>query len=270
MKIGIVGNGIVGGSLRRWLEKKTLHDCLIYDPPQGHISDDAFKQDVIFVAVPVPTKEMKQDLSLLHEVIPKCAEDSLIFVRSSVLPGTCDELGQKYGRLVMAMPEFLTERSCDDDMAKNEVIVGYPEMKPHMKQVIYATLADVFDFKKKLSLKPNRACEMAKFTHNVFGAVKVTFFNMIADLCQKKGIKYQDVLDLISHTGYINEQHTAVPGPDGRKGFGGRCFPVNLEAMIGFAGADSSHLFLKDIHCLNRIYRGLNKEDLGAWREGQA
>lgn len=268
MHIGIIGCGVVGGALMRWINKFTEHNLHVNDPHLGH-HDCAYDQPIIFVAVPVPTKSMNQDLSILEDVIAKCKEDSLIFVRSSVLPGTCDRLSRKYNKYVCAMPEFLTERRADFDMERSKIFAGHPAEYKNIRPVIYSQLAEVFQYKKVISLKSNQECEMGKFMHNVYGAFKVTYFNMIKKQCDMHDISYDDALDVALHTGFINKIHTMVPGPDGKKGFGGRCFPVNLEAFIGFVGEDASHMLLNDVHCLNRLYRGLTKEDLEAWRNGK-
>jgi len=72
--------------------------------------------------------------------------------------------------------------------------------------------------------------ELAKYAHNVFGALKVTYFNCLYDLCQQLGFSYQNVLDGVLASEYINETHTAVPGPDGMFGYGGKCFPKDVKA----------------------------------------
>lgn len=73
--------------------------------------------------------------------------------------------------------------------------------------------------------------ELVKYAHNVFGALKVTYFNCIYDLCRRMGMDYARVRSGILGSTYINDVHTMVPGPDGKFGYGGKCFPKDVNAM---------------------------------------
>jgi len=263
MRICIVGNGVVGGAFRRWLIAHTRHEITIYDPPQGwtEFDEDA---DAYFISVPVPTKGLKQDTSILVDVISNIHDhsDAKVFVRSTVVPGTCDDLMQRYNIDIHAMPEFLTERMADDDFTRQPMLVGIPEcqmqspLRDQFMDGICRFMREVTEDKKHINFCSNKTAEMTKYAHNVFGAVKITFFNGIARLCEQHGVKYSNVRQLMQMSGHINDAHTHVPGPDGKKGFGGACFPKDLEAFIGFVGSHAEHYFLKDVLCLNRFYRG--------------
>ena len=72
--------------------------------------------------------------------------------------------------------------------------------------------------------------ELAKYAHNVFGAMKVIYFNCVYDICMKSGLDYSNVLKGVMASGYVNKPHTMVPGPDGMFGYGGKCFPKDVQA----------------------------------------
>jgi UDPglucose 6-dehydrogenase len=267
MRIGIIGNGVVGGTLRRWFERNTRHEIVIYDPPQGH-TEPIGKCDVAFISVPVPTKGMKQDLSLLIEGIGVAQACDDIFVRSSVLPGTCDAMSRLFGRPIMAMPEFLTERTCDQDMETQSLMIGLPvddvEDGKALASNMRGPLISLFGERAmKIVFSEAKNCELAKYAHNCFGALKVTYFNAISELCRQEGVDYESVRSLMLMSGYINDTHTLVPGPDGKRGFGGKCFPKDLAAFIGWVGSNPAHALLKDVLCLNRFYRGEKDFDDG-------
>ena len=61
--------------------------------------------------------------------------------------------------------------------------------------------------------------------------MKVQIFNEFYLLCQKIGIDYQRVKDLMLSNGWINSMHTNVPGPDGQISYGGACFPKDTNAL---------------------------------------
>ena len=258
MRIAIVGNGIVGGALRRWFEGNN-QPCLVWDPPQNQHDRIDNSVDVAFISVPVPTKGFKQDLSMLHDAIRAASAAKKIVVRSTVVPGTCDSLSAQYRRAIFHMPEFLTERTADADMEAQDVLIGIPD-KFREDENWWIYFAEVFLRQKRIRWASALECEMAKYAHNVFGALKVTYFNAVYSLCEKNKIRFDVVKNLMLASGYINDVHTQVPGPDGRFGYGGKCFPKDLSAFIGFAGADPIHIMLNNMLCLNRYYRGVDTE----------
>ena len=91
-------------------------------------------------------------------------------------------------------------------------------------------LKKIFPGKKHIDMTSAEA-EMVKYAHNVFGALKVTYFNCIYDICKKEGLDYQKVREGVLGSTYINDVHTQVPGPDGKYGYGGKCFPKDVDAF---------------------------------------
>lgn len=254
MIVGMIGVGVVGGTTYEWLRNNNPNlEIRVYDPGKG-FEDDISACDAYIISVPVPIKGFMQDLSAIEDSLLKCNRYSTIFIRSTLTPGTADALAIKHDKKISHMPEFLTARRAYADMDKNPVYFGYPETFPADEQ-IYRHANALFGHKKDTHYMKNKECEMAKLMHNCFGAMKVTYFNAIHHLCEKNDIDFEKAKEVIFHTGYINEEHTMVPGPDGRKGYGGTCFPVNIEAMIGFAGSDLTHNLFKDIYVLNKFFR---------------
>ena len=100
--------------------------------------------------------------------------------------------------------------------------------------------------------------EITKYAHNVFGALKVTYFNGIFELCKKVEANYRKVQQGILLSGYINPPHTQVPGPDGKLGYGGKCFPKDVNAFTRYCEDLHIHKLLETLRPLNIEYR---KED---------
>jgi len=250
MKLAIYGLGVVGGSLERYLLARE-HEIQGVDPFKER-EDVVLGPSAIFICVPVPTKGFKQDLSIIETILkmhPRYAGP--IFIRSTVLPGTCDMLSKKYKANVIAFPEFLTERRAEQDMRTLPLIYGRQGER---------IISRLFDAHHKIPMK-NSECEMVKYAHNCFGALKVTYFNGIYEHCERLGLDYDRVISGVTASGHINKPHTAVPGPDTKFGYGGKCFPKDMEAFIGFLRSDMFGKFLMDIHCMNRFYRGLKEPD---------
>lgn len=72
---------------------------------------------------------------------------------------------------------------------------------------------------------------MVKLFRNNFLSVKVSFCNEIEEFCRHKNINYENVRSLSVLDNRIGESHTMVPGHDGRRGFGGTCFPKNTNNL---------------------------------------
>ena len=216
MDIGIAGVGVVGGALARWLGENTQNKIKLFDPGKG-LKDSLKHCDATFICTPCPTKDDgDQDYGAIEESIERSS--GIKFIRSTVLPGTNDRLG------TYSCPEFLTERTAYRDTCEMQIIAGYLG-HDFMRRIFPG---------KTFTLMSNNECEIAKYAHNAFGAVKVNFFNLIYNLCELRGCDYERVKDAFLMSGYINQPHTAVPGPDGRFGYGGACFPKDLKAFNNF------------------------------------
>ena len=101
--------------------------------------------------------------------------------------------------------------------------------------------------------------EITKYAHNVFGALKVTYFNGIYDLCKRCEANYRKIQQGILLSGYINAPHTQVPGPDGKFGYGGKCFPKDVNALTKMTEGLPIHNLLKELQPLNIEFRGEDK-----------
>ena len=76
--------------------------------------------------------------------------------------------------------------------------------------------------------------EMIKYMNNTFFATKVSFLNEMKLLADKCGVIWEDAVDGFIRDGRIGHSHMDVPGHDGKFGFGGSCFPKDIQAMINF------------------------------------
>ena len=76
--------------------------------------------------------------------------------------------------------------------------------------------------------------ELIKYMNNLFFATKVSFLNEMKLLSDKVGVNWSDAVEGFILDGRIGHSHIAVPGPDGKFGFGGSCFPKDIQALIDF------------------------------------
>ena len=248
IKIGIVGCGFVGGALKAWLDENNKDvQVFVSDPPKG-MNDDLSEIDVAFLQIHVPTEDDgTQDLRLMTQLI-KGLPNVPVFVRTTILPGTSERLSKETGHQVCYMPEFLTERTHIEDFKKQPMVfTGAVEL-----------LSKIFIGKRFMVMTPLEA-EITKYAHNVFGAYKVTYFNAVYDYCKKMGANWAQVHAGMLLSGYINETHTFVPGPDGKFGYGGKCFPKDVNAFAKMTKDEPLGKLLEHLHELNVLFRGFEE-----------
>ncbi|MBQ9789885.1 MAG: UDP-glucose 6-dehydrogenase [Lentisphaeria bacterium] len=248
--VGIIGCGFVGGALKRWLDEHNPKvKIVISDPPKG-FNDDLNEADVFFISLHVPTEEDgSQDLSLMESII-KTLPDKPIFIRTTILPGTSEQLSRNTNHQVYFMPEFLTERTAYIDFCSQPMVFTAEQ----------ELLQKIFVGKKFIEMSSLEA-EITKYAHNVFGALKVTYFNGIYELCNSMEANYRKVQQGLLLSGYINTPHSQVPGPDGKLGYGGKCFPKDVNAFTELFREKELSLYdlLKVLKPLNIHYRGEDK-----------
>ena len=248
IQVGIVGCGFVGGALKAWLEENNKDaEIFVSDPPKG-MNDDLRGIDVAFLQIHVPTEDDgTQDLTLMTELI-KGLPDVPVFVRTTILPGTSEKLSKETGHQVCYMPEFLTERTHIEDFKRQTMVfTGAVDL-----------LIKVFPGKKFTVMSPLEA-ELTKYIHNVFGAYKVTYFNAAKEYVEKMGGDWAKVHTGCLLSGYINDTHTYVPGPDGKCGYGGKCFPKDVNAFAKMTQGTSMGILLAPLHELNVHFRGVEE-----------
>ena len=253
MKIGIIGNGFVGKATNI-LENDNV-ELIIYDiypklcSPEGTTLTDICKTDIVFISVPTP---MNTDGSCHTGILDSVVNDiknicdlneNLIVIRSTIPPGVSDKLNCYF------MPEFLTEKNFVYDFINNENwIFG---LKNTEQDIIFKEkIQKLFNYScesgkikyNNLHFVTNKEAEMIKLFRNNYLSVKVGFCNEIAEFCDKVDINYENVRKLATIDKRIGESHTKVPGHDGRRGFGGTCFPKdtnNLNCEMKKAGMKS-------------------------------
>lgn len=240
MIIGVIGNGFVGKATTQ-LRCKDIK-LLAYDinpeacEPKGLKINDMNKCEIIFISVPTPmSKNGSCHLNIIKSVLNDLENikyDGLIVLRSTVPAGTCDNLN------VYFMPEFLTEKNYINDFINNKdwifgLLNGPKDEMFQNKVKKLFSLAHQNDRIKynNLNFVTNKEAEMIKMFKNCFLATKVSFCNEIYQFCQNKGINYENVRKLAANDDRILHSHTKVPGHDGKKGFGGTCFPKDTSSL---------------------------------------
>ena len=243
--IGIIGNGFVGSAIAAGFALHATVRVFDKDPKRSldSLHDVVNFSDFIFISVPTPMESVeggKIDLSIIDNVFDEviAAEkvstfsyDNVIFViKSTVVPGTTESYQRKYPHLrIVFNPEFLTERSANLDFINaSRIVIGGNKHDCDMLSVLYR---DRFPYTKIISTD-EKSAEMIKYACNCFFATKVSFMNEIRLLSDQLKCDWNDVMDGFISDGRIGNSHIDVPGHDGDFGFGGKCFPKDVNAFI--------------------------------------
>ncbi|MAF25113.1 hypothetical protein CL634_06015 [bacterium] len=244
MKIGIIGNGYVGGATALLENNKLLVRIFDVDPskcsPIGLTMTDLTDCSFIFVCVPTPMdKDGKCSINLVEGVVNDLEKEGYdkerIVIKSTVPVGTSRKLG------VMFMPEFLTEKNWEQDFLEQvNWILGTNVRNDKIRDELYSIFdtawhEGILKVRPHMTFSTTEEAELTKYVRNSFLATKVAFFNEIEEFCRKSNISYRKVRELTLYDDRIGDSHTSVPGPDGKRGFGGTCFPKDISSLLNQA-----------------------------------
>ncbi len=238
------------------IERNVRAGRLIFDT---NLALAAARADIIFLAVGTPMRrgDGHADLSYIFEAVDNLAPHiegfTVITTKSTVPVGTSRRIEQRLAGhrpdaafAVCSNTEFLREGSAIEDfMRPDRVLVGCDnDRAEELLRRLY----------KPLSLRDapvmftaRESAELAKYAANAFLAMKISFINEIADLCEKVGADVQEVASAIGRDRRIGDK-SLHPGP----GYDGSCFPKDVSAIIRTARENRSPLTLiETVHYVN-------------------
>ena len=234
-KLGIIGHGYVGES--QSFAFSPTFDVRVYDKDSlksTHSLNEVLDSDFIFVCVPTPMKkDGSQDLSFVESFFKTAKDGPIYIIKSTIIPGTTNLLNEKFKNLkIVFSPEFLTERTAKlDILTQSRIILGGDKSLTSKVRKIY----DI-RFKNKTVIETDSlTAEYIKYMNNTFFASKVSIMNEFYRLANHLGVDWEAALYGFVSDQRIGDSHLNVPGPDGKLGFGGTCFPKDINAFISFA-----------------------------------
>jgi UDPglucose 6-dehydrogenase len=178
-------------------------------------------------------------------------------IKSTVPVGTTQRLSEENRmKNIVHYPEFLTARTADIDyISASRHIIGSVAGEDAPAEKLHKILRERFPGSRILRTTSNES-EMIKYSANCFFATKVVFFNEMRLLCNQLNMDWDSVLEGIISDGRIGQSHHQVPGHDGSYGFGGTCFPKDINAMIRTMEANGiDPLVLKSVWEQNKLVR---------------
>ena len=245
MKIGIVGQGYVGTAVKEMFSKHYGVETYGLDFDKcsvDYLEDLVELTNIIFVCVPTPMKKDGSCVTSTVEAVVKDINDMvvsrnvsgrIVAIKSTIPPGTTNRLNKECKNIsVIFNPEFLTEANFIDDFKnQNRIIIGGSKTATTKLRQVYSLVFPNVPIIKTGS----KTAEMVKYMTNTFLATKVSFANEMFEICESLGIDYDKVVEYSTYDERLGKSHWAVPGPDGHYGFGGSCFPKDINALINVA-----------------------------------
>jgi UDPglucose 6-dehydrogenase len=252
--VGIIGAGTVGQALVTAFEGHAK--LWINDPKLGCESSTLQEMmascDALFIAVPTPPHESgNADLSAFKSVIAELGEISnkgstrtpnspVVCIKSAVPPDEISKVVCEWpGLRITVSPEFLREASPNEDMLNMvSLVLGGDEASCTLIWNLFKNHSNVIG-PMRISLLPDAvSAAFLKYQENAFLAMKVSFMNEFFDVFSRSGsLATWEQLQTAFHQDYdrMGTTHWSVPGPDGQRGWGGRCLPKDVSAFQKYA-----------------------------------
>lgn len=232
----IVGDGFVGGAIRKALEPH--HNIIIQDPPKGYDNGNyrgLINLDGVIICLPTPSDDdgYCDDSLVLDEYYKIRSAFSFvpILLKSTTSVTTLNHLECLEDTGLTFSPEFLTAANAYEDLMNSEHMIFancMPGDNPFWSDIFVQALRNV----TPVFMRSLVEAGITKYTINSFLATKVTFFNEIHELCERYGVSYQRVKLATQLDKRIGTSHMDAPGADGLHGWGGACFPKDTSEFL--------------------------------------
>lgn len=243
--IGIIGKGFVGNAVAQGFSSGSGYEAnvLIYDKnpdlAQNSLIEVVDKSDFIFISVPTPSnKDGSINLDIVNSVMKdvssvKTTNSPIVLLRSTIVPGTSEKIQSNFPELkIVFNPEFLTERSAVFDfLSQTRYVLGGDPANTSKVADLYR---DRFGQSIAVIETNFKSAELIKYVCNCFFATKVSFLNEMRLISDQIDADWDAVIEGFVRDGRVGHSHINVPGPDGKFGFGGSCFPKDVQALINF------------------------------------
>ena len=253
--IGVVGNGFVGGAIVRAFNENYEVKFYDKDPNKGRDSfEDTISNRFVFVCLPTPMIDAeggKSNMSIIENFFQEVdkidplakndPEGTIYIIKSTVPVGTTENLCKRYRTTrIMHSPEFLRAKTADIDFitASRHIIGGSARVHCDYGPASFVygnAVADLYSERFPGANIITMDCtesETVKYVCNTFFATKIMFFNEIKLLVDKLGLNWESITEGVMSDGRIGLSFNNVPGHDGEPGFGGFCFPKDINSLI--------------------------------------
>lgn len=237
--IGFIGQGFIGKHMADDFVRRG-YEVVRYALEEPYLHNRAALSDcrLVFIAVPTPTTPDGFDASILESVLREVAPGTTVVIKSTIIPGTTERLQVMFPDLTLLhSPEFLREKHAAKDTAAPErTIIGVPAMSDRYTSAAAEVLA-VLPESPYTTVCSAKEAELIKYGGNTFLAIKVIYMNLLYELAEAVGARYEVVAEAMAADPRIGTSHMQVidssghPGAVAGRGAGGHCFPKDLAAL---------------------------------------
>jgi UDP-glucose 6-dehydrogenase len=251
-KVTVIGNGWVGQAMMKLFPNATVYsnryyrsvedgqECILeYEEEQWEkekiqLQKEANKGDVAFICVPTPCNDEEElDTSIVEEVVKWCT-CPLLVIRSTVNPGTCAVLSERYSRRILMQPEYLGEtvnHPMTNQKERQFLVIGG---KPEDRRLLIDLYGTVYNANINIRQVTATEAEVIKLTENRAISFKVAQCQELYDACEAAGIDYYTIRDAVyGDDPRFNLWWTFVY-PD-KRGFKSKCIPKDVYAWAAWA-----------------------------------
>lgn len=251
LNMAIIGHGFVGRAVDYGFNNPNCTKFIVDPRYEYAIENLPGDIDIAFVCVPTPMgADGTIDSSIVEGAVNYLLKNisGYIVIKSTVTP----DIIASFGDRIVYNPEFLTEKCANEDFVNPimHVFGGKFENTKAVEQI----------YEQYSSCKPCPVYHMSavdasfvKYGINSFLATKVLWFNQFYDIVSNSSGNFAKIISAIGTDARVGPSHTVVPGFDGRRGFGGACFPKDSAAFLKYS--DNTFSVLKEVIIRNQEYR---------------
>lgn len=247
IKVGIVGNGIVGKAIRSSFKDNV--EVKVYDI-NGEFEDriENLKDcEYVYICVPTPFSKSKGHIYdyVISSVNSFKESDCKVIIESALLPECIDLITIDRSRLLV-IPEHLSEKnSMSDYRNQYYLIIGCDNDNSGELYRKFVKTYTICRFKEFAYIGIKEAC-LLKFMENSFLGLKVIFMNEFCRYYGVNGEQWTNLMNVFHMDNRMGTSHYQVPGHDGSFGFGGKCLPKDIMAITKYARDSGAPLLLME------------------------
>lgn len=245
--VSLIGSGYLGTAYQN-----VFPESLVYDEPKHMFAGEATLEagraavnacDIAIVAVPTDLSETGElDMSIVEDVVSWLDTDTIL-IKSALQPGTTDRLVKETGKNIAVSVEFIGEGRYwqpphkyphpQDPRQHQLLIVGGEEpARSKAAEILWERMSPDI----RIHLVTALEAEITKMAENTYGALKVTWANVLRDICESYGANFIQVHQAWSEDGRVDGMHTRSLAHN--RGWNSKCYQKDVYAFAELSGSE--------------------------------
>lgn len=263
--VAIVGYGYLGAAYQN-----VFPEAIIYDEPKEIFAGESTQElgrlavnNCDFAIISVPTDyndEGELDVSIVEDIVSWCDSETIL-IKSALQPGTVDRLVKETGKNIAVSVEFIGEGKYwqpphkyphpTDPRQHQLLIVGGEEpARSKSAELLWSRMSPDI----RIHLVTAKEAEITKMAENTYGALKVTWSNVLRDICDAEGVNFIKVHQAWSEDGRVDPMHTRSVSFN--RGWNSKCYNKDVRAFANLSGSSMLKGMIED----NERHLAMNKE----------